>query len=137
MAKTLYLISGIPGSGKSTLAMNLLKAGVASVFFEADQYFTKNGEYKFDSSKISEAHEECFFKTFDAMCRGLNIIVANTFTKDVFINKYIALAKKSEYNIIEIVMKSTFDSIHQVPPSTVNNMKLQLQQRLNSDWALM
>lgn len=58
----LTLIRGISGSGKSTLA-NSLSEKTGSIHVEADQFFILNGEYKFDRSKLSEAHEKCYSDT--------------------------------------------------------------------------
>ncbi len=45
--KELFLLRGLPGSGKSTLAKSLSDSHI-----EADMFFMKDGEYKFDGSKI-------------------------------------------------------------------------------------
>jgi len=52
--KQLILLRGLPGSGKSTFA-NLL----GGIHVEADQYFIQDGEYKFDASKLKQAHNWC------------------------------------------------------------------------------
>ena len=50
--KKLILVRGCSGSGKTTFA-GLLSEYVIS----ADDYFTKNGEYKFDATKLHFAHQ--------------------------------------------------------------------------------
>jgi len=53
--KILYIVRGIPGSGKSTIAKTL-----GGIQIESDQYFIdSNGEYKFDASKLHNAHNYC------------------------------------------------------------------------------
>ena len=54
--KNLYIVRGLPGSGKSTFAKSIAKPYQV---FEADQYFMKNGKYKFDPTKLKEAHNDC------------------------------------------------------------------------------
>lgn len=44
--KTLYLIRGVSGAGKSTFAKQLAKS-IGIDFYEADQYFYRNGKYEF------------------------------------------------------------------------------------------
>lgn len=134
--KVLYLICGIPGSGKSWLAGALFDIGAVDAIFAADDWFERNGGYKFVPEKVVEAHSWCMRQTREAMKQGLNIAVHNTFTKDVYLKQYLDMAKEFGYNIIEVVMKSTFESVHGVPVETVNRMKLQLQARLDNDWAL-
>ena len=52
--KELILVRGICGSGKTTVAQ------LFSAFtLEADMYFNQDGEYKFDASKLKDAHQWC------------------------------------------------------------------------------
>jgi len=136
LPRQLYIISGVPGSGKSTLARALIVAGLADRHYEADQFFVSGTMYKFDPTKITEAHEWCMNQTWQAMRKCLNVVVSNTFTKDVFLKHYLDMAREYEYNVVEIVMKSKFKSEHDVPLETVARMKLQLQERLNNDWVM-
>ena len=55
MEKVLYIVRGIPGSGKSTFAKTL-----GGQHYEADMYFIdEEGNYKFDGTKIKDAHKWC------------------------------------------------------------------------------
>jgi len=82
--KELFLLRGVPGSGKSTLAKSL-----GGIHMEADQYFMENGEYKFDASKIKNAHEYCqtqtraWMSTDGSQVNVDRIVVSNTFTQEV------------------------------------------------------
>jgi uridine kinase len=55
----LILVRGAPGSGKSTFVKNYMKDLTRRfAHYEADMYFIdKDGEYRFDGSKIKRAHE--------------------------------------------------------------------------------
>ncbi len=81
--KTLYIVRGVPGSGKSTFAKTL-----GGTHFETDNYFMIDGEYKFDFTKIKEAHNWCQSEVSNAMLlnytTGINekIVVSNTFTQE-------------------------------------------------------
>lgn len=120
MTRILYLIRGLPGAGKSTLANLITFAN-----FSADDYFTTpSGEYVFDASKIKEAHEYCQRMTRRAMEDDLEIItVANTFTQKWEMEPYYKLAKEYYYKVIEIIVKSDFKSVHNVPEDKIQKMK--------------
>ena len=108
--KTLLIISGISGSGKSTLAETLIKRAThfdqsieddfcGSIICTADDYFMVDGEYKFDSSKLGEAHKACIQKCEDSMQVELElIIVANTTTDKKSAKPYLDMAKQYGYN---------------------------------------
>ena len=75
--KELILIRGLKGAGKSTLAKR-----VCNQHIEADMFFMKDGEYKFDHTKLKQANEWCREKTEMWMRDGYNIVVSNTFTQE-------------------------------------------------------
>lgn len=119
MSKILYIIRGVPGSGKSTLAKRLPGTKIS-----ADDYFMDNGEYKFDASKLKEAHKYCQDTCRALMKRGgASIVIHNTFTRKWEYNCYLEMAKEFGYEPIEIIVKSNFRSIHEVPEEKVAEMK--------------
>ena len=120
MSKILYIIRGVPGSGKSTLAKRL-----PGIKISADDYFMVNGEYKFDASKLKEAHTECQNKCRQLMMKrgGVSIVVHNTFTRNWEFQVYKNLAKRFGYEVVEIIVKSDFKNIHGVPEEKVIEMK--------------
>lgn len=120
--KHVYLLRGIPGSGKSFLANILSKQGYYHI--EADQYFMVRGEYKFEREKLKEAHNWCQHEFEMLASSGCNIVVSNTGIKRWEIEPYIEMAKKFEYKITEITIKSDdFESTHNVPKEIVERMK--------------
>lgn len=75
----IVLIRGLPGSGKSTLARSM-----ESYFHvEADMFFTDpyTGEYNFRREWLGAAHDSCQRMCRDALARGENVVVSNTFTQ--------------------------------------------------------
>ena len=129
--KRLIMIVGVPGSGKSTKAKELLKLfGDTAVHYEADQYFTDaEGNYKFDPSKLAEAHDYCQSKTIDAMKKGVkNIIVSNTFIKAWERAPYFHWALTYGYDVMFIRMNTQYETVHGVPAEKIEYMKSQIEQ---------
>lgn len=127
---TLLVIRGIPGSGKSTIAFSLVDSGLYQDYFEADMYFTGPDGYKYDRSKMKEAHEWCFNEVVKSLELGRSTIVANTHTQGWMYQKYIDLAEKMGYNIQVMVLSSSYKDVHNVPEETVKRMKKELAESL-------
>jgi len=126
--KYLYLVRGIPGSGKSTFARTIWEH---FAIHEADKFFEKDGEYKFDSTKIKEAHQWCRDNVEQQMKDNqLNfqyypeIVVANTFTQEWEMKPYMELAEKYGYNVVSLVVENRHGNknIHNVPDETIQKM---------------
>jgi hypothetical protein len=148
---TLYIIRGLPGSGKSTLAHQLVGYGN---YFEADMYFTdpKTGEYKFDQTKLRDAHAWCLEGVKKAMrsryeiftdnvpwdpngepvsTRGIGyptpVAVSNTFTQLWEMQMYIDLAKSEEFSadweVCIVEMHNNFGNVHGVPTEAIERMR--------------
>lgn len=116
----LILIRGVPGSGKSTLARTYVEKGYKH--FESDQYFMIDGEYKFDASKLSYAHIECFEKTRHALLEDHNVVVSNTFTRLWEMQNYIDLAEKHNLKLKVIRCVGKFKNVHFVPDAVIEKM---------------
>ena len=128
MSRELYLLRGIPGSGKSTLAKSL-----GGCHVEADMYFMNDGEYKFDPSKLSEAHQWCQNKTASYMHTNWpRIVVSNTFTQEWEMQAYYDLAEKYGYRIYSLIVENRHRGIneHGVPANKVQHMKDRFQIKL-------
>ena len=65
--KTLYIIRGVPGSGKSSWARTQL--GVKP--FEADDFFMRDGVYRYQADLVPRAHEFCKRRCENAMKEGV------------------------------------------------------------------
>lgn len=119
--KQLILLRGLPGSGKSTLAKSL-----GCYMFEADQYFMQDGEYKFDASKLKQAHNWCKLRVEHSMEDGLGmIVVANTFTQEWEMDAYFELAEKYGYQISCLIVENRHGGVneHGVPADKLEQMK--------------
>ena len=117
--KTLYIIRGLPGSGKSTLARQL----AGQNFHEADQYFHTGGEYRFDASKLKEAHRWCQDCIKDDMQFGVEVLaVSNTFTQRWEYAPYLALAEEHGYRVFILTCNNKWANIHGVPDEAIKRM---------------
>jgi predicted kinase len=122
MEKVLYIVRGIPGSGKSTFAKTL-----GGQHYEADMFFIdEEGNYKFDVTKIKDAHQWCqsIVKT-DMILEYPKIIVSNTSTQEWEMEPYFTLAKEYGYTVFTIVVENRHGGVNQhgVPEDKLEQMR--------------
>ena len=129
MEKVLYIVRGIPGSGKSTFAKQL----TANVF-EADHYFyDENCNYKFDSTKIKDAHQGCQDNVKHAMESSIpKIAVSNTSTMEWELVPYYILAEQYGYSVFSVVVENRHNgvNVHGVPEDKLEQMKNRFEIKL-------
>lgn len=113
----LVLIRGLPGSGKTTKAMGYLNDGYKHI--EADQFFLVNGEYRFDASKLPEAHAWCLDQTRRALGEGEFVCVANVFATVEDMKPYSDLGV--DYQVVEANYPG--QSVHKVPKDKLRAMQ--------------
>jgi len=91
------IMRGLPGSGKSTYAKkNYPDATVCS----ADNLFVNNGVYKYDASRINEAHQHCMRQFLVAtMNRTPTVVVDNTNVSLWEASPYVAVAEARGYRV--------------------------------------
>jgi predicted kinase len=119
--KELYLLRGLPGSGKSTLAKSLSDSHI-----EADMFFIKDGEYKFDGSKIKDAHNWCQDVVEHWMDENKpKIVVSNTFTQEWEMDNYYKLAERFGYRVYSVIVENRHGGVNQhgVPEEKLEQMK--------------
>ena len=125
--KELFLLRGLPGSGKSTLAKS-----IEGMHIEADKYFMDGDEYKFDASKLKEAHAWCQNAVRVWMGSQGRIIVSNTFTQEWEMQPYYDLAEKYGYRVYSLIVENRHDgkNQHGVPVEKLIEMKNRFQVKL-------
>ena len=133
MEKVLYIVRGIPGSGKSTFAKSL-----GGTHFEADMFFMKDGEYKFDMFKLKEAHKWCQDSVNTAMILNTTadliktIVVSNTFTQEWEMKPYFELAEVHGYKVFSIIIENRHGGTneHNVPDEVLTKMRERFEIKL-------
>lgn len=122
MAARLTILRGLPGAGKSTLAEKLVREGKADVFFEADQFFVKDGVYTFDVTKLGAAHKWCQDSVRFALYEGKSVVVSNTSTTKWELEPYMKMAEALGIPVEVVTLTTQFGSVHGVPPEVVERM---------------
>lgn len=132
--KELILLRGLPGAGKSTLAKTF-----GMNHFEADMFFMKDGEYKFDADKLKIAHVWCFNQVRAKMEDNMTnvqcnpkIVVSNTFTQEWEMEKYYELAEEYAYRVHSIIVENRHEgkNVHEVPDDKLEQMKNRFEVKL-------
>ncbi len=137
------ILRGISGSGKSTVAKRLASECEGEVVIcSADDYFINNEKYKFDSSKLDEAHLACYRKFSSAVTDGKDlVIVDNTNIQLWEFSGYLQEAKANmlngdSLNIIRCecgIIEAYDRNVHGVAYRTLGNMVRRMQNAL-SHW---
>lgn len=133
MSKTLLLLRGLPGSGKSTLSKT-----IGAITFEADMFFMEGNEYKFNPTKLKDAHAWCqnqvemTMKNSTKNFETSRIAVSNTFTQEWEMQPYYDLAKKYGYDVFSIIVENRHGgtNVHNVPEDKLEIMKNRFEVKL-------
>lgn len=120
--KKLILVRGIPGSGKSTIAAAAMDE-FDSVHLEADMYFIKDGEYKFDADRLHQAHMWCQHETNRHLELDFLVVVSNTFTTIKELRPYFDIALEHKILPAVYLAQNQFSNIHNVPQESLDRMK--------------
>lgn len=151
--KKVIIMRGPSGSGKSTMVKSLIEEnfepGMEYKVVSADEFFMvetefadprhvgpgpapRTREYRFDPTKLGEAHAWCLGKFISTLCAGYDlVIVDNTNVHNWEWGNYLMLAKSKGYSVeihelrpvtIEDIRVCQKRNIHRVPPEVVAKM---------------
>jgi predicted kinase len=123
MEKVLIILRGLPGSGKSTFANMMWPE---AIICEADQYHYLDGEYRFNPTKIKEAHQWCQTIARHLMNNGKpQVVVSNTSTTEKEMQSYLDMANEFGYRVVSLIVENRHgnSSVHNVPQETLKKMQ--------------
>ena len=96
------------------------------------------GDYKFDASKLKEAHSWCreqvgkWMEVDNAGYDVDRIVVSNTFTQEWEMKPYYELAEKYGYRVYSIVVENRHGgkNVHNVPDEAIDKMRKRFEIKL-------
>ena len=136
------LVRGLPGSGKSSFVSLLDGGGAGFHSVSADDFFMDHGVYRFNPSRLADAHNNCQFRVIDILNNGQHtynkVVVHNTFSTRWELEPYLKIAEnfKARLSVIDLFDAGLSDeelaarNTHGVPVQTINQMR----RRWEHDW---
>lgn len=115
----LQIVRGIPGSGKSSWTRDHFPG----LILENDQFHCHSCIYEYDESKRGESIALIAEMAELALSHGMDVCIANTFTRRKYIDFYRNMAERYGANFRVMRMKHEFGSVHKVPEAVVDNMR--------------
>ena len=96
----------------------------------ADDFFVEDGEYKFDPSKLPQAHKKCKEDAEMSMQKNFSpVLIANTNTSEWEFADYEQLAEKYGYRVFHVIVENRHGNAntHNVPEEILEKQKQKLK----------
>ncbi len=122
----LNLFRGWPGSGKSSAAQRMFP-GV--LLCENDMFHMHNGQYDWKAESMPKAISWCMDMVRTALENGLDVCVANTFTKRKFVDAYKKIAEELGAEFYVYRCTDHFQNQHGLSDSMVRSFEKAME-----DW---
>jgi len=116
------ILRGLPGSGKSTLAAHLASSH-GYLHLEADQHFVVNGAYRFDPSRVADAHAVVARDAFAALQADRRVVIANTHVRLWEMAALIGAARLAGRSFAFVECAADWGNIHGVPVAALDGMR--------------
>jgi len=127
----MIILRGAPGSGKSYIASCIKERyPTAEVCSSDDFWYRESGgrEYRFDQSRLEEAHKNCFDRAEAAAIRGASPLVIDcSNTRAYEVRVYTDLARRFDYNSLLVTPQTPwrFD-VDELTSSTQHRVPLEM-----------
>lgn len=118
----LNLFRGKPGSGKSTSAQKMFPG---AFLVENDMMHMRDGRYQWSREKMPEAIGWCISMVKTALEHGMDVCVANTFTKKRYVEAYKRLAEDLGASFHVYRCTGHFQNQHSLSEKMVADFKLE------------
>ena len=124
-------VRGLPGAGKTTIATEYSGYGNGTLVSADDYFVGEDGIYRFDFTKLTEAHESCQARARAILAEGGDVIVHNTFTQGWEATPYMAMIAEFDaaYSVIDVFDGGLDDAalvarnVHGVPLAGIATMR--------------
>ena len=123
----LIIMQGPPGSGKTTIAEEQLAEEYDAEIYSTDDFFTEDGVYNFDISKLNENHQKNQDRTFKALKEGKNVIVDNTNIMRWHCKAYVQAAVELGIEVKFVRAEGDYKTIHGVPQDKIEQMRASME----------
>ena len=122
----LRIFRGHPGSGKSHAAQKMFPG---TLLCENDMFHMHDGFYDWHKENMPMAIKWCFDMARIALENGMDVIIANTFTKKAFIEGYKKLAEEfnAKFEVYRCI--GNFSNTHGLDSRKVDSFKKAME-----DW---